>query len=78
MLVAAAQALAREIAASTGDAGGEGNKAVENSGNVFFVAPTVDYHTSAAGNVKLVVAQDDTWPRDTPEELRRITCEQFI
>uniref|UniRef100_A0A915MYB8 Phosphatidylinositol-4-phosphate 3-kinase n=1 Tax=Meloidogyne javanica TaxID=6303 RepID=A0A915MYB8_MELJA len=41
-----------------------------NSQNVFFLAPVLDYFVTPVDTIKLHIHQDDTWPRDTPEELQ--------
>ncbi|KAL7071656.1 hypothetical protein ACQ4LE_009309, partial [Meloidogyne hapla] len=38
--------------------------------DVFFLAPVLDYFVTPVDTIKLHVHQDDTWPRDTPEELQ--------
>uniref|UniRef100_A0A183CBF7 Phosphatidylinositol-4-phosphate 3-kinase n=1 Tax=Globodera pallida TaxID=36090 RepID=A0A183CBF7_GLOPA len=51
--------------------------AVRPSQNVFFLSPVLDYFViDEDTTIKLIVHQDDTWSRDTPEEPRRLefTC----
>uniref|UniRef100_A0A915D232 Uncharacterized protein n=1 Tax=Ditylenchus dipsaci TaxID=166011 RepID=A0A915D232_9BILA len=42
------------------------------SSDVFFLAPMVDYFTTTADSIKLVVYQDDTWRRDIPGEPQKL------
>uniref|UniRef100_A0A914GS26 Phosphatidylinositol-4-phosphate 3-kinase n=1 Tax=Globodera rostochiensis TaxID=31243 RepID=A0A914GS26_GLORO len=51
--------------------------AVRPKQNVFFLSPVLDYFViDEDTTIKLIVHQDDTWSRDTPEEPRRLefTC----
>ncbi|KAL3084827.1 hypothetical protein niasHT_031712 [Heterodera trifolii] len=51
--------------------------AIGPSQNVFFLSPVLDYFViDEDSTIKLLVHQDDTWSRDTPEEPRRLefTC----
>ncbi|KAI1732417.1 phosphatidylinositol 3- and 4-kinase domain-containing protein [Ditylenchus destructor] len=40
--------------------------------DVLFLAHVVDYYTIAADTIKVVVTQDDSWPKDTPEEPQKL------
>lgn len=40
--------------------------------DVFFMSPIHDYFITSVDTIKLRVHQDDTWPRDMPEEPRRM------
>ena len=54
--------------------------------NVFFIAPTVDYLTTAADSIKLIIYRDETWPTsfsNVPEHVEMTyevssTCEDLL
>ncbi|KAI6235075.1 Phosphatidylinositol-4-phosphate 3-kinase [Aphelenchoides besseyi] len=50
---------------------------LDDEKTVNFMAPVVDYMTTSAESIKIVVHEDQTWPQDRPEFPRKITftCE---
>uniref|UniRef100_A0AC34GT29 Phosphatidylinositol-4-phosphate 3-kinase n=1 Tax=Panagrolaimus sp. ES5 TaxID=591445 RepID=A0AC34GT29_9BILA len=54
--------------------------------NVFFLAPTVDYYTTVAESIKLIIHRDETWPsglKDCPNRIELTydtssTCEDLL
>lgn len=47
-----------------------------SSNDVFFCSPVVDYYVTTAETIKLIVHQDNSWPRDQPHSFSRLdfTC----